>query len=788
MKNLRLQKILSAFAILVFVAGCNTTRGVREGEYLLHKNKVEIDKSLSGVKNLKFSSDDLYGLIEQKPNKAILGILKPRLWINSYANKGNPGKLKKWLEKRVGKDPVVLDRFLIDRSVDQMTLFVNNNGFFNSKISTEVSTKKKKASVKYTITLTKPYRINSLEYKIQDTAVRQLVFSDTLKSKVKQGKIYNSSAMDDERYRISSLLRNSGYYYFSPEFVFYEVDSAFGNHSLKIYLNIEQVRIPSDTNAAVYNRVNHQKYYLNNISINPDFNPVLTDTANMTQLVDTTQKFPVGNYSIYYRDKLKIRPKTLRNKIFLEPSKLYSEIGEKRTYRQLSGFALFGYTALDFKPARGVYDPGDSTKRFLNCGIELTRRPVQSFTIETEGTTSGGKLGVAGNVVYQNLNLFRGGEVLTLKLTGGVEWQAGGVNPEPVLLVFNTVQTGVEASLDIPKFLLPFSLDRISKTLRPRTSFKTGINYQNRPDYERYVTNVSFGYNWRARNFVGHSLTPIEINSVSIFPDSSFVNRLEELNDPRLINQYTDHFIMAAKYSYTFNNQQRNRVQNFSFFKWNIETAGNVLNLYSKSTNATENNNGEKTVWGIPYAQYARSDIDFRYYFALKEEHTLVYRNLFGLGIPYGNSKVLPFEKGFYAGGSNDMRGWTYRTLGPGSFADTVDSNFEKMGDLTIQGSLEYRFPIYSWFKGAIFTDVGNVWLLNLSDNYPGGKFNIDNFLGELAIDAGLGLRLDFSFFIFRVDAAIPIKDPAYPKGDRWHFQSLQFKDIIWNFGIGYPF
>ncbi len=786
--QIRLQRFLTALAILIFVSGCNITRNVKKDEYLLHKNKIEINKKECGIKDIDFTTDDLYGLIQQQPNKTFLGFIRFRLWVNSYASAGKQTKFKKWMGRKMGHEPVILDPFQIDRSVDQMELYINNNGFFNSVISTEIINKKKKATVKYNITLAKPYRINHVEYKTDDTAVRNLIYADTINSLFRPGSIYNASLLDDERYRISAMLRNLGYYYFSPEFVFYEVDSAFQNKTLTIFQNIEQVLIPNDTNSSYFDRKNHQKYFLNRITINPDFNPVHTDTGNMSVIVDTNFKASVGDYSIYYRDKLKIRQKTLINSIFLEPSKIYTEIAEKNTYKQLSGFALFGYTSLAFKPATHIFDPQDSTKKFLNCAIELTRRPVQSFSIETEGTTSGGKLGVAGNVVYRNLNIFRGGEVFTFKLTGGVEWQAGGINSEPVLLFFNTVQTGAEATLNIPKFLLPFSQDRIPKTLQPRTTFKTGVNYQNRPDYERYVTNVSFGYNWRARTFESHSLIPIDISSVSIFPDSSFVKRLEELNDQRLINQYTDHFIMSAKYSYIFNNQQRNKIQNFTFFRWDIETSGNVLNLANNLTNSPKNENDEFTVWNIPFAQYARTNIDFRYYFALKDEHTLVYRNLFGIGIPYGNSKVLPFEKGFYTGGSNDMRGWSYRTLGPGSFSDTIGNSFEKMGDVIIQASVEYRFPIYSWFKGAIFTDIGNVWLLNLSESYPGGQFEFKNFMGELAIDAGVGLRMDFSFFIFRIDGAAPIKNPVFSSGNRWRISTLQLKDVIWNFGIGYPF
>ena len=788
MKNLTNRIFLILLLSTIFLVACNITRNVGEGEFLLDKNSVHLDKSNTGLKDINFSPDNLNGIIQQKPNKRFLRVIRPGLWMNSYAAKGKQTKFKNWLDRNMGREPVIFDPFMVDRSIDQMEQYLNNFGFFNSEINSEVITKNKKAKVRYNISLSRPYTIKDIFYQVKDTALLDLVIENEKDRLVKRNDIYNADLLDDDRYLITKYLRNNGYYYFLPEFIYYEVDSAFNQHALDIYLNIKQVEIASDTNASVIIKKNHQKYFVHHIAINSNFDPVKTDTSNMLVYRNPNPDKGINQFLFYYRDKLKIRPKAIRNSIFIKPLKLYSEKSEKNSFKQLSSLPLYGYTQFEFSPVLDITNVPDTFNKYLNCAINLTRRPVQSFSIETEGTTSGGKLGMAGNFVYQNLNIFRGGEVLTIKLSGGFEWQQGGQADDKVFLFFNTFETGVEASLDFPKFLLPISQDRIPKLLRPRTTIKTGFNYQNRPDYERYVTNLSFGYNWRAKEFVSHSLIPVEINSVSIFPDSAFIQKIDELNDPRLKNQYTDHFIMALKYSYIFNNQQRDKVKNFSYFRWNIETAGNFLNLIKNLSNATENENGVLTVWNIPYSQYVRTSVDYRYYFAFDKDNTLVYRNVFGIGIPYGNSADLPFETGFYAGGASDMRGWRYRTLGPGSFTDSSGAYFERMGDITLQFNLEYRFPIYSWFKGAVFTDIGNIWLLNESTTFPGGKFEFDQFLGELAIDGGLGIRLDLSFFIFRIDAATALKNPAYPSGDRWRFNSLQLKNVIWNFGIGYPF
>ncbi len=776
------------FLATLLLAGCNITRNVYEGEFLLDRNSISLDKSKTGSKDLNFSPDDLKGIIQQKPNKRFLGIIRPGLWLNSFTAKGRQSKFKKWLNRKMGTEPVIFDTFMVDRSIDQMEQYLANYGFFNSTVESQVITKNKKAKIKYNIHLTRPYTIKNIFYEIQDSLLKDFVLLNKKDHLIGQDDIYNAKCLDDNRYLITQYLRDNGYYYFVPEFIFYEVDSAFNKHQLDLYLNIEMYEVASDTNPTLIIKENHQQYFINQIFINPDFDPLKTDTSNMLVSQDPNPENGINRFLIYYRDKLKIRPKAIRNSIFLEPGKLYSVASEKNTYKQLSSLSLFGYTSLDFKSAFANFPLTDTSRKYINCAINLARQPVQSFSIEIEGTTSGGELGVAGNFVYQNLNIFRGGEALTIKLSGGVEWQSGGRADDRVFLFFNTFESGLEASVDFPKFLLPISQDRIPKKLRPRTTVKTGVNYQNRPDYERYITNLSFGYNWRAKEFVSHSLIPVEINSVSIFPDSAFISKIDELKDPRLKNQYTDHFIMALNYNYIFNNQQRNMVKNFTFFRWNIETAGNLIGLIKNVSNATENEDRVLTVVNIPYSQYIRTNIDFRYYFAIDQNNTFVYRNVLGIGIPYGNSTDLPFEKGFYAGGASDIRGWRYRSLGPGSFTDTSGAYFERMGDITLQANLEYRFPIYSFFKGAVFADFGNIWLLNESTTFPGGKFEFDKFWRKIAIDGGLGIRLDFNFFIFRVDAAIGLKNPSYPLGDRWRLNSLQLKNVIWNFGIGYPF
>jgi len=272
---------------------------------------------------------------------------------------------------------------------------------------------------------------------------------------------------------------------------------------------------------------------------------------------------------------------------------------------------------------------------------------------------------------------------------------------------------------------------------------------------------------------------------VSLEPDfQEIIN--DEPND-RIRNQYTDHMTLGPKYSFIFNNQDINKLKNFIFFRMNLETSGNLLQLLRYPLNAKQDSAGYFTYFGVRYSQYFKSDIDFRFYNVIDKTKSLVYRFYFGVGVPYGNSDVLPLEKGFYAGGSNGMRGWTYRLLGPGSYSNSEDV-FDRMGDIQIEANIEYRFPMYKWFKGALFADIGNIWLLEPNESYPGGEIELNDFYKELAIDMGFGFRFDFDFFILRLDVAAKAVNPARPEGNRWVLNKTQFSSLLWNLGIGYPF
>jgi outer membrane protein assembly factor BamA len=354
--------------------------------------------------------------------------------------------------------------------------------------------------------------------------------------------------------------------------------------------------------------------------------------------------------------------------------------------------------------------------------------------------------------------------------------------------LFNTFETGIETSIEIPKFLVPISQERFPKYFKPKTTISAGYNFQKRPDFKRTISNLSFGYDWKQSRYIQHIFNPIEINAVKIYPDSAFKATIDAFADKRLKYQYTDHFILNLRYSFIYNNQDPNKKKNFTFFRANFESAGSFLNIIKRVFDDTKNQNGDYEVFNLIYSQYLRFDIELKRYLYFNLNNYLVLRTSSGIGLPYGNSRQLPYEKSFVAGGANDIRAWRLRSLGPGSYFDAKAENFDRIGDISIEFNIENRFQIYKLLHAALFVDAGNIWLNKANILFPNGEIQADKFLKQIAIGAGFGARLDFSFLLIRVDAAIPIRNPSKTTDREWVIAHSSLRDFVLNFGIGYPF
>jgi outer membrane translocation and assembly module TamA len=769
-------KAISIFILVVLLVACGSTRRLKPGEVLLVSNQVKITNPARDI-----SSGTLQGFIVQKPNNKFLGIVPFKLWYNSvFPKRGEP--------------PVVLDLSTITESKLKIGKYLASVGYFDSKVTDTIKYKKNKAKkVTYLVTLSVPYRIRQINSRITDKSIEYLFLLNKEESLLKTGEIFNTYRMDEERDRLASVLNTNGYFAFSKDYIYFEVDSTHKTREIDLTLIVKKVIQPPTQPNQPPQEVNHKVYYIKNVNIYPNYRTLQTDTIVPDTIVERVERKGdtlMHLYNIIYAPPLKIKPKILTRSIFVEKDDKYNSVDAQQTYKKLSDLRIYKHITVNFKEADERVEDGE-LKNYLDCNIQMTRQPVHSYSIEAQGTNSGGDLGVGGYLVYQNKNLFRAGEVFNLRLKGALEAQDGGSTASEVesgkVLFFNTYEAGIDANLSIPKFLAPLNQDIFSRYFRPKTNINIGYNYQDRLEYRRTITNVSFSYEWAETKTKSHILFPADINLVKVNTTEYFDSVLSQESE-RYKNQYTDHLIVGLKYSYIYNNQELNKLKNFFYFRGNIESSGNLLALVHNLSGSQSNEDGYRTIFGIRYSQYIKSDFDFRYYIMKSKSHHIAMRAAFGIAIPYGNSVDIPFEKGFYGGGANGMRAWPLRYLGPGAYQNT-NPDIERVGDFMVEGNIEYRFSIFSIFKGALFYDIGNIWYLKENETFPGGELSAAEFPGELAMDAGVALRLDFNYFIFRIDVAQRVKDPAYPQGDRWVIgRDNNWFQPVFNLGIGYPF
>ncbi|MFI5164065.1 MAG: BamA/TamA family outer membrane protein [Bacteroidia bacterium] len=816
---------------------CNPTKRLTEGELLLNKNIIR-DKS-SGVEK-----NEIEPYIKQKPNRKMLfwkfhlsvyngvnqdkmekkkekrdikidSINAKRTRENALANAAREAKGKKtkklslrkkesltWREwlLSIGEPPVIYDSTLTKNSVKQVTFLMNNKGFFNSTVKDSVKVKKKKATVFYIIKAGKPYKIRNVSYEIKDDQLYYFVLSEASNSLIVRGGNYDLDLLEKERDRLTAMLRNQGYFLFAKDYIYFEVDSSLGTHEMDVTLNIKNpvVKIPGSTDTLKEGV--HKRFTLSKIFVQTDYNSKLK--------LNSTDTLLVNNYYLLSTGKLRYNPKLITNAVFLTTGALYQQSDADLTYKRLSELKMFRSVQLQF------VDVGNN---LLECHIYLSNLPKQSFSAELDLINTSGTDGAGGNIAYQNNNILKGGEIFEVKSKIAVEVQKGingssentsSANP------FNTLELGEQVNLSVPRFMTPFGIEG-RKSNNAKTNFTLHYDYQKRPDYERSISNIAYGYSWNETVTKRHIINPIDLSFVDIFHLSDNLrNIIKDSKDLFLQNSYSPHFTIGTRYVFIFSNQNIRKQQNFSYFKFGFEGAGNAMrgaaNLIEHTTKmiipTDPKNSNSFFIDGIPFSQFIRADFDYRYYKIVNSTDKMVYRIACGVGEPWvhGNLNVLPLEQSFFAGGPNDIRAWQARTLGPGGYQGATSIALaDKMGDIKIEGNLEYRFNVVKLLNAALFLDAGNVWLNRPDPNYPLGEFELNKFIGQIAAGGGLGFRLDFNFFIIRLDGAVKIKDPAQPENDQWVFTHMgdgawkknyaeshgnKYPFFVFNFGIGYPF
>ena len=780
--------IVLALFILTGVVSCSTTKYVGEKEYLLSKVSVKVDD-----KNI--SSSELNQNIKQKPNIKILGIWKFHLSLFNLSGKNKEKGINKWL-RRIGEEPVIYEDYQTQRSKIQLGIYLRKKGYYNATIEDTVIFRKKRAKLKFKITAREPYRYRNVYDEKSDlprsfispyqhlkeisdsSLIRQYLVADSINSNIKAGKNVDADILGKERDRISKLMKNKGYFNFSKEYIHFMMDSVGKDHQMDVFVGIKK---PRSSNV-------ERKYRIRNITVNSDYDPkpvLMNDSVYLNKL-DTLVH---DNCKFIYTKKLNIKPDVIINSLGFQPGSLYNLSEVEYSYKRLQALNQYKFVNIRFEVDT---DAENDLEGSLNCFVQLTPHKIQAYTVEFEGTNSSGNIGFAGKVNYQHKNLLRGAEILDIRLSNARETVKSKDNNN-----FFSKEYGGEISLVTPKFLLPFlNANRFRKKYNPRTRLSLAYSYQKRPDYTRTQVDASFGYSWKSRHLT-HNLNLFELSFVEVKDLSDdFIN---DINNLYIANSFTDHVISTTRYSLIYNNQNINKPSNYTYLRFGFETAGNALKtideLIGSTKNKDYNDKGELEgsyydFFGIRYAQYVKTDIDYRYNWHINKANTIVGRVFMGLGYAYGNLEVLPFEKSYFSGGANGIRAWQVRSLGPGSYSNDEAVYPNNTADFKLEGNLEYRFKLIWKFEGAMFLDAGNIWAISSKDDRPGAQFKTKNFYKEIAIGTGVGARVDLNFILFRLDLGLKLRDPSLPADERWIIgnRSLKSSHVTYNIGIGYPF
>ena len=735
-----MQNLLVFFSILIILNSCTTTKHVPKNKHLLIRNNIILNEE-------KINDFEIKKIIKQKPNKKIIGkLITFHLGIYNLTDSLKNNSINKYLRK-IGEKPVILNQKLTTKSKLQIERYLKNKGYFNNTVDTNTIYLNKKAIVNYNINLGKNYTIKNIVYPNFD------IPNIEKKSEIKKGDPLNIELLNREAKRIVTIFQNNGYYNFNEKSLVYLADTV-KTDSVTLIFQVDS----SLTNA-------NEKYYLDKISILID-----SDTLILNE----------NNYLDSLKNKTEIKLKALKRAINIKPGQLFSLKKTNQTRNNLSNLKIF--------KSINIYFSESENKNSLDCIIDLKKQKKMYYRIEAEGTNSSGNYGTSLNLKFGNKNTFKGAENFNFKFKGALETRT---NLNSNNSFFNIWELGGETSLKIPRLISPILISNIKS---PNTNFKLSFMKQQRPDFTRSIFKTTlFGYNFNSNKNFSHYFNLIEFSYVKMFNESSDFQE-EYLSNQLLQNQYSNHLITGSSYIMIYNNQQFKKLKNYSFIKAKLEMSGLSIDLIANIMNFNRDEFGNYTLFQNRYTQYLTGEIDLRRYLVFNKESILVLRTYFGIGFPYGNSEQIPAQKQFFGGGTNGVRAWNPFSLGPGSFEGNESSINYFLGDIKFESNIEYRFPMFNIgsykMKGAIFCDSGNIWNLKERENQPGSKFET-NFISEIAIGLGFGLRYDVNLLILRIDLATPLRYPYQIDDNNWvdnPFKKALKGDLNLNIGIGYPF
>lgn len=740
-------QVVRAICMVLFMSvamGCSVTRHVPDDKDIVSKVNIVVDGQPSNSNSLKIT-------IQQKPYHRTFGFLPVATWI---WHNDTTKRFHRWRNK-IGTEPAIFDEEKTLSTERAMLRTLSAQGYLYAKVSHVVNSKKRKATVTYLVDRGLPKTLVSVKYLIEDPSLDSLIISYRSESALKKDALLDRNQLDDERTRLTDLLRDHGYWDFNKDDISFIADTLQGEQEVDLTVLVSRL---------------HEKYVFNKVHFVTDFNILNngsdTITSNFREIAE--------GYDITYEgDKCYLKDHTLVGSCHIIPGKTYSEASVKQTYSAFSRLHLLKFTNIRLEPT-------DDYR--LDAYIYTSPMNPKSVQFELDGTNTSGDLGFAGALSFQHRNLFRGSETYSLSLKGGYESLSGNVAG---LVNDNYSEYSISNTLDIPN-------------KKSTTSVNLSFSYQTRPEYTRFISNVGYSLKWQNGSRQRHKFDVLDISYVYLPKRSeSFIDIIEQAG-PISYSSYSSHLIMSMGYNFYLTNsnlfasQRPNDARDIWSLRLSAEIAGNALWAISKIAHLKKDKNGNYNVVGLPFEQYARMDIDWTYSQYLTDRSRVAYHLAGGIAIPYGNSKTVPFEKRYYSGGANSVRGWSVRTLGPGTYFNSNSTSrldyFNQCGDVRFDASVELRSKLFWKIEFATFLDAGNVWTLKDYKSQPGGRLSED-FYKQIALSTGLGLRMITSFVVLRLDMGIKTYNPYLDGRDAWTIRRpFKSENRVVHFAVGYPF
>ena len=750
--------------------GCSNVKHLPAGESLYVGADVKINPDSSvRIKDQKDVKNTLISKTRPKPNKKILGI---RFKLGIYNLAGQPKKpkgIRHWLRTKVGEPPVLLSEVKLAYNNAVLSSYLISQGYLQATVTGDTVVKSRRAKAIYTANTGNRYVINSVTFPSDTTGIAKIIRDQQDKSLLKVGNFYDLDVFKNERIRIDDDLKQAGYFYFSPDYLLLQVDSTIGKNMVDINVRVKDIAPDAGL----------KPYTINEINLYPNY------SLRRDSLLRRSTPEVYNDFNIY-DPRHTFKPRLFDRLVFFKKGETYNRTDHNQSLNRMVNVGAFQYVKAEFLPL-------DSFRNNeLDLNIYLTPLKKNSLSFSATGTSkSNNFVGSELTLTQTTRNLFRGAEILDVSVSGGFETQVSGKSRN-----LNSYSFTAQGKLTFPRFIVPFFKPESTTAFIPKTI--TSLQYQLLSRGSLYNLNSikgEFGYQWKESLYKEHTFNPISINYVT---SKVTYGDKDEASKQRLFDSIPDlrrvlepQFIIGSNYNFTYNNQMDESRRNNMFFFGGIETAGNLVGLFMK-----KNESGAKEIFGTSLTQYVRLEADLRDYFKINRRVIWANRLNLGYGYAYGNSTSLPFVRQFFAGGSNDIRAFAARSLGPGSYQlPSTETYADQSGDIKAMLNTELRFKLVSVLHGAIFADAGNIWLRKEDPTKPGSGFNFKNALSEFAVGTGVGLRVDATIFVIRLDVAFPVRKPYLAPGERWVFDQIDFGDkawrkdnLIYNIGIGYPF